>query len=350
MFKSKTVFVVGAGASAEVDIPIGKGLTQSISRLLDLEARGRELSKGDRIIYQTLRKVVDAGGDKWRNNTFIESARHISQAMVISPSIDTFLETYATDEERNLLGKLGIARAILIAEAGSKFAPIEDRTKPFAMRNVADTWFLSLAQLLFTGLPAGNVSDVFRNTSFVVFNYDRCLEVFLVRALVIYFRLSDEQAQEIVRKANIFHPYGALGSVFDHDLGRVSFGSESANLLEVSKELYLFTESLQENETLAKARAAIREAQTIVFLGFAFHDQNMALLSPPAPKSEKVSSVRRVLATAHEVSDPDIEIIRAQIGYTLRGRPRRDPDDYTIDIFKGKCAPFFAEYWRSFTA
>jgi len=34
MFKSKTVFIIGAGASQEAKLPIGKDLTLEIARLL----------------------------------------------------------------------------------------------------------------------------------------------------------------------------------------------------------------------------------------------------------------------------------------------------------------------------
>jgi hypothetical protein len=351
VFKSKTVFVLGAGASNELDVPVGNELTSNIAGLLNIHVRFQEVEKGDAAIFRALQDLVnnDPAGT-WANNTLIQSSHHISEAMELAPSIDTFLETFALDEERKLLGKLGIVRAILLAERGSKLQPTNDRTEPFRMKRVTDTWYVRLAQLLFTGLAAGNVSEVFCNTSFVVFNYDRCLQIFLVRALVVYFQLTEGQAEEIVKKAKILHPYGNLGSIFQGDRDRLPFGTDAHELAAAADRIKLYTESLQENDVIVDIRTAIKEAETIVFLGFAFHEQNMHVLSPPAPKTEKQSAVRRVLATTYGVSDPDVKLIRAQIATTLRGRPQKERDDYTIDTFTGKCAQFFAEYWRSFTS
>lgn len=351
MFKSKTVFVLGAGASNEIDVPVGNELTGNIAGLLNFHVKFQEVEKGDRAIFRTLQDMVnnDPSG-KWTNNTLIQSSHHISEAMELAPSIDTFLETFALDDERKLLGKLGIARAILLAERGSKLQPTNNRTEPFRMKKIADTWYVSLAQLLFTGLAADDVAEVFCNTTFIVFNYDRCLQVFLVRALVVYFKLTDDQAEQIVKKAKILHPYGNLGSIFQGDRDRLPFGADTHELAAAADRIKLYTESVQENDVIVDVRSAIKEAETIVFLGFAFHEQNMHVLSAPAPKTEKQSAVRRVLATTFGVSDPDVKLIRALIATTLRGRPQKERDDYTIDTFTGKCAPFFAEYWRSFTS
>ena len=37
MFKSKTVFIVGAGASAEVGLPVGSALKSDIANILQIE-------------------------------------------------------------------------------------------------------------------------------------------------------------------------------------------------------------------------------------------------------------------------------------------------------------------------
>jgi hypothetical protein len=352
MFKSKTVFVIGAGASDEVDIPIGKELTGRISKLLNIEVDYRDLKSGDGAILETLRQVVQASPDEWPNETLLSSAQHLAEAMEIAPSIDTFLETFALDKERRLVGKLGIVQAILQAERGSKLAPTDDGTKPFRMSAVTATWYVSLAQLLFTGRAANDVGRVFENTGFVVFNYDRCLQVFLTRALQVYFRINGDQADEIVKAADIYHPYGSIGSVFPGP-DQVPYGTERADLAALADRIKLFTEAVEEGEEIGRIRKLIREAETIIFLGFAFHEQNMNVLSPSVGASEKTCAMRHVLATTYGVSDSDIKVIRQQIGYTMTGRPAptsQFSSSYTIDTFTGKCALFFSEYWRSFTA
>jgi hypothetical protein len=51
MFQSKTLFVVGAGASKEAGLPIGEELTDRIATLLKLHADYRSLKSGDDRIY-----------------------------------------------------------------------------------------------------------------------------------------------------------------------------------------------------------------------------------------------------------------------------------------------------------
>lgn len=48
MFKSRTLFVIGAGASKEVGMPIGTDLTKLIAKSLDIRFRnGVELISGE---------------------------------------------------------------------------------------------------------------------------------------------------------------------------------------------------------------------------------------------------------------------------------------------------------------
>lgn len=94
----------------------------------------------------------------------------------------------------------------------------------------------------------------------------------------------------------------------------------------------------------------MQQAETLVFLGFGFHDQNMLVLSEDAPKEEKRSSIKRVLATVCGLSASDTKVVTQQIARTLKGRPLRERDNYTVDTFNGTCSEFFEEYWRSLTA
>ena len=52
MFRSKTLFVVGAGASKEVNFPIGTELTEEIAQLWDFEFDLNQLKKGDKMFVR----------------------------------------------------------------------------------------------------------------------------------------------------------------------------------------------------------------------------------------------------------------------------------------------------------
>jgi hypothetical protein len=344
MFKSRTVFIIGAGASEEVGLPIGKELTTKIAQLVDLHVDVTGITRGDWQIYEILKREVNAHPEIWADNKLLVSARHISEAMEMATSIDTFLESFSTDQERIFVAKLGIAKAIITAEQASKFASRDN--KPFRLRSVADTWYVSLAQLLFSGVPAATPEVAFHNVSFIVFNYDRCIQVFLARALQSYFQIEEGRASDILRNVTFLHPYGNLGGVFPGDKSQVPYGTERYDLLQLAGGINTFSESVKDPAIIDAAREQVMKAETLVFLGFAFHDQNMALMSTV----DMGTATKRVLATTFGLSASDTDIVRNLIGGMLSGRPVGPGTPYTVTTFGGKCAPFFAEYWRSLTA
>jgi hypothetical protein len=350
MFESKTVFVVGAGASDEVGLPIGRKLTLAISSLLNINADLGRLKSGDSQIYETLKRIVQKDPDAWRDNNLIGSARHIGEAMELATSIDTFLESFGHDKERVLLGKLGIAKAILKAEGSSKLAPSKDGFQPFNIKTVADTWYVSLAQLIFSGVSAQNIPSAFDNISFIVFNYDRCIQVFLIRALQVYFQLSQAEAEQIVKSVRIFYPYGCMGSIFSDAHGRVPFGTINVDLATVADRIDTFSESVRDEDTLSGIRSEINEAETLVFLGFGFHQQNMEVLSDPTGSVPHGRREARVLATTLGLSESDTQIVRSTLSSMVWGQPPSGYIDRSIHTFNGTCSRFFGEYWRSLTA
>ena len=44
---------------------------------------------------------------------------------------------------------------------------------------MVDTWLVKFMYMLGRGVPKENVREIFDNVSFIVFNYDRCVEFFL---------------------------------------------------------------------------------------------------------------------------------------------------------------------------
>ncbi|MCW1403276.1 hypothetical protein OKA06_13435 [Novosphingobium sp. MW5] len=341
MFKSKTVFIIGAGASEEAGLPIGSELTDVIADLLRLHIDyGQSYpNKGDVQIYTVLKSLVQ-NDDSWRGNAFIATAHSTADAMDIAPSIDTFLETHASNREIVLLGKLGIARAIILAEQNSKLAP-RQQGKPFEMKQLGPTWYVSLARQLFTGIPVESPEKAFENVSFIVFNYDRCLQTFLAHALSRNFLISMDKAVEILSGVTIVHPYGSLGSYFPRQPDHLPFASEAADLLQIAERIKTYSESVEDPAIIDAMRKALDEADTAVFLGFAFHEQNMNLLNA----GSYVLKDRRTYATAYKVSPPDCEVIKSQISILFGEAPNN-----RTELCSGKCRDLFSMYWRSLTA
>lgn len=345
MFDSQTLFILGAGASNEVGLPIGLGLTKKIADLINFSVERGGVSRGDERIYDALRTL--GSEDQWANNAFIKSGREVAEAMDLAQSIDTFLESHSANREFVVLGKLGIARAIAMAERGSLLMPSVKGFSQLRINQVANTWYYSLARQLFTGVPADKPNRAFQNVSFIVFNYDRCLQTFLQRAAEVYFRIDAGTAAQLVSKIKIIHPYGSLGSIFEHEADFVSFGSDRFDLLKVSHGIKTFSESA---DMVPAIRQLVYGADRIVFLGFGFHPQNIDLLDVSGSVGHEDPRPRKVFATTMGMSQSDESLVTEQISYALLGMP--SGSDYRQRIFtnSGSCSDLFSTYWRSLTA
>lgn len=340
MFQSRTVFIVGAGASHEAGLPVGSTLTSNIASLLNFDYQGFKLQRGDEQIHHFLKELTR--GEEWRENKFFGSGRELAEAMELAPSIDTFLETHALNREFVLLGKLGIVKAISEAERSSKLAPMGGS---FPMKSLSETWYLHLARQLFSGIPANQPAQAFDGISFVVFNYDRCLEVFLLQALQVYFRITAGQASEILASVPILHPYGSLGSIFRGQGNFAPFGDNSFNLLDAAARIKTYSESA-ESTVQDQVSELVRDAETLVFLGFAFHDQNMTLIDP---KLTTEPGAKRVFATTYGMSKSDQAFVEDKISVMLTDAPVL-LDDHWLDTACLSCNDFFLNFWRSLTA
>lgn len=71
----KTVFVIGAGASKEANLPTGFELKENISALLNITFDWNDQKSGDYGICQALRRYVKEHPDHQNNiNPFLEEA------------------------------------------------------------------------------------------------------------------------------------------------------------------------------------------------------------------------------------------------------------------------------------
>ncbi len=112
MFQSKTLFVVGAGASNEARMPTGNELTATITNKIDIKFRDFEQISGDNAIASALKSHV---ADIY---PYQLACWHIRDAMPQAASIDNFID-HQGDDKIELCGKLAIVRSILEAEKNS---------------------------------------------------------------------------------------------------------------------------------------------------------------------------------------------------------------------------------------
>jgi hypothetical protein len=162
-----------------------------------------------------------------------------------------------------------------------------------------NSWYYSFFHMLTEGVRTGDLPRVLENVAFVSFNYDRCLQEFLVRAFQVNYGVSLSQAIEIVEKLRIIHPYGSIGSPFS---GGLSFGGKfsGSTLLSVSRQLRTYSEQMIGNELIDSIFELLLWANKVVFLGCAFHKQNISLFRELGQASKK-----KVFATVKGLSKPN---------------------------------------------
>jgi hypothetical protein len=314
MFNSRTLFVLGAGASKEVGLPTGKELTKIIAKKLSIPPPGDE--GGDKAIYLALRAHA---GDQLE--AYLETANLVSQGMQIARSIDSHIDAHRGDEKVELCGKLAIVRSIMEAEHGSILFKTPDKRAPHSSwsESVQQTWFVEFFKMLYEGVAKSEISSLFENVSFINFNYDRCLEYFIVEAIRIAYGATQDEAENLAKRLKVMHPYGTVGPLPWQGEAAIPFGQvtdDAETLLALSKNIRTYTEKVEEGDSVADIRREVARAHVIVFLGFAFHDMNMALLSPPETINDTVR--QRIYATAFDFSPFDASRLQITLKNMLR--------------------------------
>jgi hypothetical protein len=339
MFNKKTLFIVGAGATAEVDFPVGFQLARNIAAKMDIRfERGFEpVGTGDHALYSHITHSRRQEAAQFR-----PAALRIRDGLPFAQSIDDFLDQHRSDPYVNLYGKAAIVQAVVEAERSSRlfFSPHEG-VESFDPDKLADTWFVKFMYMLCRGVPRENVAEIFEPLAFIVFNYDRCIEHFVTNALQRAYAITHQEAASIVSDLDIFHPYGLVGS-----LQQVPFGSTHINCVALAESIKTYTEQAAAADTQTRLASIMANAEHIVFLGFAYHNQNMALLRPP----KELPALKQIFGTAFGMSDSDVNVVGHQIDAWFTGHDARA---YRIGIIhlenRLKCVDLFDNYAKSLT-
>jgi hypothetical protein len=347
MFKRRTLFIVGAGASQEAGFPVGTELARRIGEAVTMTQRNEHSPAHftDRPLWDEI--VHSLGQDPQRRILKYRGAGGIiSSGIRLANSIDDFLNIHSKNEYVTQLGKAAIVRTILQAEKESTL-----RVDPTNIYNKMDfsrieqTWFVKLIRVLGPGGSPEAVEAVFKNISFIVFNYDRCIEHFLENALSALYAIERNVAAEIVKKITIIHPYGTIG-----ELDKLPFGGDGYNTpaaLSLAKRIKTYTERFEEGDELERIRHAMHNADCIVFLGYSYLEQNMALLKP-----EDLMDAKTVLGTAYKMSSNDRDVVADDM-LKMFGEPQkanmRNSRRIILDT-DATCSHLFDSYARTLNA
>lgn len=313
MFASNTVFVVGAGASHELNLPVGDGLMTRIIDVLKPQKPNDWRFGNDAILSALIRDLRKEHGENYGPfmQRYLEAADKIIKALPYARSIDTYLDSQKSDQYVTRLGKIAISYCILKAENDSYLAASSNTYENNDIE-LFKSWYAPLARMLTAGYAVHELEDVFDNVGFVVFNYDRCLEEFLERMICRYFGVSASIAARALERAEIVHAYGQCGRLRWQTSGEteandtiVPFGGgqldgiHGQDLNHIADKIRTYTETV-DTEVGQRIKILMRNAETIAFVGFGYLRQNLDLISPEGP-----SLVKRILGTTYGISRDD---------------------------------------------
>lgn len=347
MFQKKTTIVLGAGASNECKLPTGYELKHAIVSMLDIQFEdGYRQISGDTLLVQSLRILGERSNPQFKDiNPYLDAAHQISIAMPQAISIDNFLDVRQEDSMLVLCGKMAIVRSILAAERNSMlfYRDMEGQRGP-KYGELEATWFNSIFQLLTENCSVGRLPERLSSITFVVFNYDRCVEHYLFNAFQNYYGISASDAATLLGMIDFFHPYGTVDSLpWQGKLHPAEFGANPnpGMLLDLTGQIKTFCEGTDpESSRIAEIRNRFFMSQIVVWLGFAFHRLNLALLHGEGMRGDNDYDVK-YFGTAKGISKSDVDIIKA----TLCDRHSARWENVFLDDVT--CYQLFKDYWRS---
>jgi hypothetical protein len=244
MITNKTVFIVGAGASEPFKFPTGYQLLQNIYALTDS-------NQNDLSIYNQC-GFSSTEIDRFRQDLIRSQKR----------SIDAFLEHRP---EYIRLGKCLIMQALLGHENFDAIYSNPD-------------WYSYIWNMMNC-----KFDDFQRNEiSFITFNYDRTLEMYLLNCMSSLYNKSESECWEKLKSIPIVHVHGKLGEVkFDNPTEYTDFGENITSyekLLSASKSIKIVHEDIDNDKEFEEANNLLRQATLVVLLGFGYDDNNLRRL------------------------------------------------------------------------
>lgn len=348
MFSRKTVFIVGAGGSYNLRLPVGDGLKYEIAKRLSFSFKhGQQLVSGDPGIAEAMARISQDRNGNRNISVLTNAGREVAVAMSQAISIDNYLHTHAYDPHIILAGKLGIASSILAAEQGSIIYSDPRSGKNLSFKDMPSVWQNTFCQMLTEQLQRSDIEYVFDNVSFITFNYDRCLEHYISNWLSTYMRLPLQEIQLLMQNLTIIHPYGQVGRLpwQGNPSNGVAFGDDAdgSNLPAIANQLRTFTERSDDRAMLARMRKIISEAEQVVYLGFAYGAMNMELL-----KIEDDGPEKQVYGTTLGMSPQNAAVALKDIKESLWHHGKsRVTDSY---LHNTTCDDLLKDNWRAMTA
>ncbi len=345
------VIVAGAGASKEAGFPTGYELKDRIATALKTRLEGiyQQMICENHLIEKALSQICQKQADLQQPNinSYHSACTSITNAMPLAPSIDNFIDAHRLDPKITICGKLGIAYCILSAESESIMrVNNQNINNTINFQELEETWYNSLFHLIVDGCQLEDIPNRLSRIAIITFNYDRCIEHYLHHSLRRYYpQIEPEQATKWLESLKIYHPYGYLGSLpwTNQNFDTVSFGEipNTDQLISIASRLKTFTEGTDDKHSdIIEIRSTIRSAERVVFLGFAFGEQNLELLYGGNKPTTALNTP--VYATAHGLSENNIQVIKNKLHDISGHQP-----PYIHIRYDLTCVNLLREYGRS---
>lgn len=201
-------------------------------------------------------------------------------ALQAKPSIDELIDDWPEFPEVAEVGKAAIAACILRAEqnCSMKLHLSEKANWGRVLRNIRESWASQLFRAVGARTSMPNAFMAFRDIAFVTFNYDRCLEQYLLANFMHSSGMAADVAASAMGHIEIHHAYGSLGELpmGKGDETETEFGSDEPwGVMNAARRIKTFTEQPGD---VSRIQSLVLNAQRLVFLGFGYHRRNLDLL------------------------------------------------------------------------
>ena len=254
MIRENTVFILGAGAHCSYGFPDGnelkKLIVSAISNSISSSARDNDLKLMPTFGAANTQDVLRS-----RCQAFIEALGGAGQG-----SIDAFLNANKKQQGFDVIGKAGIAQALLLKEQKNQRIPDKN-----------DDWLDYVFKVMIDGIDTEDAFLTQNKISFITFNYDRFLESWLFGKIKYSFGLEDENALKVLKKIPILHIYGQLGDFPQNN-------TTGTYWITASKGIRTIFET-HDQIAIKNAHELLAQAHVICLLGFGYHKENINLLN-----------------------------------------------------------------------
>ena len=340
MIRSKTTFVIGAGASKDAGFPLGSELKDIIQEKLDIRFSRSTQVAGDRRLGRYIMDV--ANQDHPKAQAMQDAALMVVRKLPQVASIDTLL-SLLENPDAVALAKMAIVSTISNAERSSPLFTEGLRTEASWFKSSSRTWYAELFKTLHEDVPRSRLDGIFENIQIITFNYDRTLEQFLFRALQNLYDISVAEAGKILNRLDVIHPYGSIGPLPWADKSGVEFG-KTPDLELAPDRILTFSEQINDRYISARIDGAISEAQKIIFLGFGYLEANLAALSPSKPIEATDISGTALGLSANDVGAVERSLSDWLAEFASGGLPLTN-SRVALDN-KSNCLEYFLNYGR----